>query len=216
MYVSIDGKIDGAYMDEEGCNISGEYYDDVIFKKGSSMASGRVTTKMYKAKADTDISYFEEEKSNADFIINANHYNFVFDRMGKCFYDDVTYTYGGKTMQIVEVVSKKCNKKYLSYLKSIKISYIIADTIKEALNKIYEKFKVERLVLTGGATINGGFLKENLIDEISLIVAPYVEGNDNYKQSIGSMSSFINQKFNFESAKRLNDGGVELIFKREK
>lgn len=27
MYVSIDGKIDGDYMNEEGCDPSGEYYD---------------------------------------------------------------------------------------------------------------------------------------------------------------------------------------------
>ncbi len=134
--------------------------------------------------------------------------------MGKCFYDNNTYSYGGKDMQIVEVVSRKCDSRYLTYLKEMNIAYIIADSVQEALEKIKEKFHVEFLVLTGGATINGGFLLENVIDEISLVVAPYVEGNDQYKQCIGSMPSFINQKFTFHSAKPLEDGGVALVFKK--
>lgn len=43
MYVSIDGK----YMDESGCDISGEYYDDIIDSLGGdSMAGGRITDVM--------------------------------------------------------------------------------------------------------------------------------------------------------------------------
>ncbi len=41
MYTSIDGWMDGKFMDEEGCNASGDYYDDEIFKIGSVNGNGR-------------------------------------------------------------------------------------------------------------------------------------------------------------------------------
>ena len=60
MYVSIDGKIDGKYMDEEGCDISGEYYDDIIASLGTSMAGGRVTNCMYHAYENVDLSKYQD------------------------------------------------------------------------------------------------------------------------------------------------------------
>ncbi len=215
MYLSIDGKIDGKYMEQEGCDISGEYYDDIIFKMGTAMAGGRVTLQMYKAHGQNDLSKYSGNIERDDYIIKAPHYNFCFDRMGKCFYDDIKYNYGGQDMQIVEVVSSKCDSRYLEYLRDLKISYIIADSVKEALEKIYLKFKVERLVLTGGSIINGGFLSEDCIDELSLVIAPYIEGNIEFKQFVGNVSHFVNKKFKFKEARPLDDGGVHLIFKKE-
>jgi len=216
MYVSIDGKIDGSYMDENGCDISGEYYDVVIFDMGTSMAGGRVTSQLYKARGENTLDHYSGlNVSNEDYFIEAKHYQFCFDRMGKCFYDDTTYNYGGKSMQIVEVVSSLCDKRYLEYLRQIKVAYIIADNIETALNKIHDIFHVKRLVLTGGSIINGGFFKENCIDEISLVMAPYIEGNNEYKQFIGSLDQFVATKFVFHKAVPLSDGGVQLLFKKE-
>ncbi len=216
MYISIDGKIDGEYMNETGCDISGEFYDDAIFNMGTSMAGGRVTSQMYNAHGKNTLEkYSGLNIPEGDYIIKAKHYNFCFDRMGKCFYDDTSYSYGGKEMQIVEVVSSKCDKRYLEYLRDISISYLIADSVLEALTKIHDEFNVERLVLTGGSIINGGFIKENCIDEISLVVAPYIEGNNEYKQFVGSINEFVNTKFIFNKANPLSDGGVQLIFKKK-
>ncbi len=216
MYVSIDGKIDGSYMEEKGCDQSGEYYDDIIFTMGTSMAGGRVTSQLYKAHGKNTLSQYSGlNVASGDYVIEDEHYQFCFDRMGKCFYEDNQYIYGGKTMQIVEVVSSLCDKRYLEYLRQIKVAYIIADNIETALNKIHEQFHVNRLVLTGGSIINGGFFKENCIDEISLVMAPYVEGNNEYKQFIGSLDQFVATKFIFHKAIPLSDGGVQLLFKKE-
>lgn len=215
MYVSIDGRIDGKYMEEEGCDISGTYYDEKIFKVGTSMASGRVTTKLYEATEPMDLSDYSSYAGKGDFFLPSSRYYFVFDRMGKCFYPSSTYSYGGATMQIVEVISPQCDKRYFSYLKEKKIGYIIANSIQEALTKIDEEFHVKRLVLTGGSTINGGFLKEDCIDEISLIMAPYIEGNVHEKTAF-TLEKYCGNKFCFKEAKPLEDGGVELILLRDK
>lgn len=212
MYVSLDGKIDGKYMEEEGCDISGQFYDDEIFRMGTSMASGRTTTQMYKAKGPNILQQFDGSNvPNGDFVVTAQHYNFVFDRTGKCFYDDNTYCYGGKTMQLCQVVGTSCDKRYLQYLRSKNIAYIVADGVANALHKIATLFGVETLVLTGGATLNGGFWQEDCIDQISLVVAPYVEGDTRYKQFL-QLPTFRNTKFCFNKAVALGDGGVQLIF----
>lgn len=213
MYISIDGKIDGAYMEQEGCDISGKYYDDVIFQMGTSMASGRTTAEMYHAKGQIDYSKYDTSSIDySDNYISYPHYHFVFDRYGKCNWDKRFLTYGGIQMMNVPVLSPSVRKEYLAYLKSMDIPYIIAKDLNEAMNKIYSLFKVKRLVCTGGATINGGLLAANLADEISLVVAPYIEGNSSFKQFVDNIETFNSTKFIFKEAKPLDDGGVQLTF----
>lgn len=154
MYVSIDGKIDGDYMDEQDCDISGEYYDDIIFALGDSMAGGRITNVMYHAHENVDFEKFKDiEVDGKDYIVKDvnNHYHFCFDRNGKSNWKSDRHIYGGVEMQNVSVLSKKVKKEYLAFLRSIHVSYIIVDTLEEALIKIKNLFKVNTLVLTGEA-----------------------------------------------------------------
>ena len=73
----------------------------------------------------------------------------------------------GVSMQIVEVVTKAARKEYLAYLRDMGISYLITEDeehpVRESLEKLKRLYGVERLVLTGGASINGGFLEENMV-----------------------------------------------------
>lgn len=46
-------------------------------------------------------------------------------------------------------------------------------------NILYEQFHVKRLALLGGGHINGGFLQAGLIDEVSLLIAPGIDGRKN-------------------------------------
>ena len=61
MYVSIDGKIDGDYMNEEGCDPSGEYYDCWIWENSNANANERTTAEMYFAHEKIDYSIYEGE-----------------------------------------------------------------------------------------------------------------------------------------------------------
>lgn len=46
----------------------------------------------------------------------------------------------------------------------------------KAMEVLYERFGVKRLGLLGGGHINGGFLEAGLIDEVSLLLAPDIDG----------------------------------------
>lgn len=82
--------------------------------------------------------------------------------------------------------------------------------IKLALEKLCGLFKIKKLVLTGGAIINGVFLEADCIDEISLVVAPYIDGEKELRNFVES-PSFIDKKFSFHEAKPLVDGGVASL-----
>ena len=41
---------------------------------------------------------------------------------------------------------------------------------------LHSEFGVERMAVVGGGHINGGFLADGLIDEVSLLLAPGIDG----------------------------------------
>ena len=84
--------------------------------------------------------------------------------------------------QIIEVLSEDVDDRYLCYLREKKISYIFAGEdsidVKLALFKIKSLFGCETLLLEGGSIINGAFERADVIDELSLVVAPVVAEKD--------------------------------------
>lgn len=46
----------------------------------------------------------------------------------------------------------------------------------KVLDKLAKQFGIRRLLLEGGGKINGTFLAANLIDELSILVAPIADG----------------------------------------
>lgn len=83
MYLSIDGKIDGNYMDEAGCDISGQYYDKTIWEMGNANANGRTTAEMYFANENIDYSKYDtHEIDYSDNVIKSDYYWVIFDRKG--------------------------------------------------------------------------------------------------------------------------------------
>jgi riboflavin biosynthesis pyrimidine reductase len=69
---------------------------------------------------------------------------------------------------------------HLAELATDGVSYIVADEAKLDLGKMLDalgrEFGIRRLLLEGGATINGSFFAAGLVDELSLLVAPALDG----------------------------------------
>ena len=221
MYVSIDGRIDGEFMDE-GTGISGDFYDQEIFRISDTNANGSRTAGMYAAKGTVNLSkYSAEGMDYTDWTgnIHADTWNVVFDRKGKLGWEVNYFDYAGRKSQVIEVTTQLADLRYLAFLRSMSIPYIIAgkdDLDPElALIKLKQLFHMERITLCGGAIINGVFLKHHLVDQISLVVSPYVSGDNNAKTAFNTGSEFINEGFTFTKALPLTDGGVQLIFDRK-
>lgn len=80
---------------------------------------------------------------------------------------------------IVTVLGTNATDDYLSMLEEKGISYIILSdptALGEALEVLYDKFGVRRISLQGGGIIDGAMLASALIDELSLVVYPGIDG----------------------------------------
>lgn len=84
---------------------------------------------------------------------------------------------------LIVVLSKEVPDAYLEHLRERGVSYVFGGAradrmdLAAALGKLREEFGIEKLVLEGGGEINGSFLREGLIDELSLLLTPVADGH---------------------------------------
>ena len=69
-------------------------------------------------------------------------------------------------------------------------------------------FGTEKMVLGGGALINGVFLKAGQVDQISIVIGPYASGDTGIKVTFDTIHAFINQLFKITQVKQLDDDGI--------
>jgi riboflavin biosynthesis pyrimidine reductase len=81
---------------------------------------------------------------------------------------------------VVAILSERVSDEYLAFLRARGVSYLLAGVgdvdLPLAMAKIGGRFGVKALMLEGGGRINGGMLAAGLIDEVSVLVAPAVDG----------------------------------------
>jgi riboflavin biosynthesis pyrimidine reductase len=81
---------------------------------------------------------------------------------------------------IVVVLTEKVSDAHLAGLRSESISYIFAGKTEldlgSALETLNRELGIKRLLVEGGGVANGAFLRAGLIDEVSLILFPTVDG----------------------------------------
>lgn len=126
--------------------------------------------------------------------------------------------------RIVTVLPETAPAAYLEYLQQRDISYLFAgvkgDELNAAMKALAETFGVETLSLQGGGIIDGAFLQAELIDELSLVVYPGIDGS----ASSPSIFEYIGREqaparglsLELLSAETVQDGVVWLRYKFHK
>lgn len=80
---------------------------------------------------------------------------------------------------ILTIVGRNATTDYLAMLEAKRISYIVLDNptdLREGMRVVAEKFGVRSISLQGGGIIDGAMLAHGLIDELSLVVYPGIDG----------------------------------------
>jgi 2,5-diamino-6-(ribosylamino)-4(3H)-pyrimidinone 5'-phosphate reductase len=94
---------------------------------------------------------------------------------------------------LICAVSEKAPADYLSMLRERGISYIVSGAttvdLPRTVDLLGQHFGIRRLLLEGGGHINGGFLEQGLVDEISLLVAPGIDGRHGVPAVFDGLSS---------------------------
>lgn len=201
MTTSIDGKVTGDFLGMSESEAAVEaYYEINRNYKADAFACGRVTMEgSFTGGFQPDLTPFADAKeSREDYIADptAKFFAVSFDRKGRLGWTasrivDEDPGYGDS--HIIEVMCEDLvSDAYLAYLKSIGVSYIFAGKeeldLPLALEKLKNLFGIETLLLEGGSVINGAFEREELVDELSLVVAPIIadkEGKPLFWESKG-------------------------------
>ena len=176
MMISIDGRIDC----EMTAKISGvkEYYDSLKALNVQATVSGRVTAQLELAQDGEFVSKKEEIFGRQGFSkkCDSDNYCVVVDTKGS-----LLWTHPKELNQpLIVITTMSVKKDYLDYLDSERISWIAVGEkqidLVHACEILAREFGIERMAIVGGGHINTGFLREGLLDEVSLVVGPAIDG----------------------------------------
>ena len=187
MVTSIDGKVTGSFLRREECKAGEEHYYQINRdQQADAYACGRMTME----ESFTDGWYPDLTPSAAasaerkDYVADtsAGRYAVAFDRRGRLGWKgprikDEDPGYGNA--HIIEVLCEEGpTDAYLAHLQSIGVSYLFAGKqdldLALALHKLRELFSIKTLLLEGGSEINGAFLRDGAVDELSLVQIPVI------------------------------------------
>lgn len=176
MAASVDGRIDCSMLTEiPGGN---EYYETLDELSLTATLCGRVTAEFEMAEKGTFMPSSLESLNKEGFSRNtsAEKYSVVVDTKGCLLWKDNLCD--GSALVIV--TSEAVSKDYVNYLNAKGISWIACGQNKidlaKAVQILADELKVDRLGIVGGANINGSFLKAGLLDEVSILLAPGIDG----------------------------------------
>lgn len=188
MLTSVDGKISGSFLYKSNSRFHDYYYDRHRKFKTDAFLCGRVTMQgSFTGETIPDTTEWQGQKyAREDFVAEkADFYAVAVDTKGKLNWqsgrisdDDPGYD----NSHVIEILCEDVRDEYLGFLRSKGISYIFAGTDKLnlplALGKLKKLFGIDKLLLEGGGIIGGAFAKENLIDEISFVCVPLIQGTE--------------------------------------
>jgi len=176
MVSSVDGKIDGAAL--SSVMADGEYEATGSKLKGDAWICGRTTMQQHFAQKKPFVSVSKKPAGPRPVFVahRAKSYAISVDTVGKLRWS------GGDLDgdHLICVVSEKAPEDYLDMLRQKEISYVVAGKssvdLRKAVDQLGKYFGIRTLLLEGGGHINGAFLQAGLVDELSLLVVPGIDG----------------------------------------
>ena len=188
MVTSIDGKVTGEFLFRPECEKATDIYYELNREYNKNGANGFICGRVTMESSFTggwypDLTRYEPVESRDDFIPDnlSGFYAVSFDPKGKLGWKSnkiIDEDPGYGDAQIIEVLTEQADSRYLAYLQSIEIPYIFADEkeidVKTALEKLKTLMGINSILLEGGSIVNGYFQRADVIDELSLVVAPIV------------------------------------------
>lgn len=186
MLASIDGRIDGSLFAEPGCAAARREYGALRSTFGCTATLYGTTTALEFAGGEAaELSRPKQLLPYTDYKAPAGERDYLVavDARGRIGWQSGTFSRPGRPdMHVVELLTEQAAPEYLEYLRERGISYIVAGKsrvdFKLGLRRLHELFGIDRIMLAGGGLINGALLDAGCVDELSVVVAPVIDGGD--------------------------------------
>lgn len=202
----LDGRIDCEVT--EKIETGDEYYDALNQLDCPSTLMGRVTMQMHYASEEPFIANSIQPIGEESFhvAIQTRGYIIAIDTMGKLKWPHNQFD----GMPLLVITSEDCPKEYLDTLTKQYISWIAVGkgsiNLKRAMEILRTEFGVEKLSVTGGGNINAAFLKEGLLDEVSMMWCPGIDGRGGMTATFdGLPKDFPPTKLKLTSVEKLGE-----------
>ncbi|MDE7440907.1 MAG: RibD family protein [Muribaculaceae bacterium] len=214
MVESIDGRIDCGMVDK----ISGdEYYITLDSLDCESSLEGRVTMEHYYALPEKFIAKDNTPigKKETFCAIGRNDFHICPDSHGALQWESGIMEDG---RPLLILTSENAPAEYIDYLREKGISYIVTGKngidLADAMDTLGSDFGVKRLAVLGGGLINGGFLAAGLIDEVSLLLAPGIDGREGWRAMFDGIAdqSKLPTKLKLQSVEKLENDVIWIKY----
>ena len=214
MMESVDGRIDCAMTEQ--IEPSNAYYDALDQLDCPTTLEGRVTMQIHFAEPEPFVAKDKTPIGKQCFhkASQEQGYAVAIDTMGKLKWP--SNVHDGKPLLVV--TSEACAKEYLDTLTAQGISWIAVGAeridLAKAVDILNAEFGVERMAVVGGGHINGAFLEAGLLDEVSVMIGPGIDG----RRGMASVFDGINDPgrpatlLNLQSVKQVNRGTIWLRY----
>lgn len=133
--------------------------------------------------SDYPVVFFGERRSERMFI--------VADPDADIFFTSATV----RGDNILVIVGRNATVEYLTHLREKRISYLIVNNgtdLREGLEAVGREFGIRSISVQGGGILNGALLADGLVDELSLVIYPGIDGLSGVPsifEYVGEMSS---------------------------
>lgn len=219
---ALDGKITGAFMCTEPAQIgAGEYARIRNEYHADAWLYGTVTTKEFTGGA---VPVLEGGKKvpEGDFVADANAevYYVSVDINGEIGWESgVLHKAGRPDSHVIEVLTEKTPMAYKAYLRKKGVSYIVAGQdildCQMVMEKLSQLFKINKVLICGGGTVNWTFLESGMVDELSLLIAPVTDGNPD-TVSVFEKHPLLPEHapvtFHLKNIEKLKEDNIHLVY----
>lgn len=216
MMESVDGRIDCAMT--EKISPSHIYYDALEKLECPSQLMGRVTMQTHYAEEEPFVAADPAPFGRKGFhkAVEADGYTVAVDTKGRLRWPQAECD----GAPLLVITGEDCPKEYLDYLAGRGISWIAVGKhgidFQEVMRTLCVEFGVERLAITGGGHINGAFLAAGLVDEVSVMIGPGIDGRGGMAAVFDGVDASCEKSpflLRLESVEKVGEGTVWLRYR---
>ncbi|MBQ9264255.1 MAG: RibD family protein [Clostridia bacterium] len=196
---SVDGNIDGEFFAlpelrpayQAFARIRQEYACNAVIS-GATTAAEIYTDGFVEKLPDVQKAYPRTDWQ----ATKADMYAVVIDGEGTVHWKSGMVNRRGETMHVIAILQENVSDAYIAHLRQAGVSCIFAGKdqldLTQAVQKLKAQFGITSMLLSGGGIVDMAFLQAGLIDEISLVIPPVIDGGINLASAFDD-SPFVDQ-----------------------